>query len=40
MKLAAVPGWEKMVFDRAIQVGLDAHEAGKVVGNILRYGGA
>lgn len=40
MKLAAVPGWEKLVFDRAIQVGLDAHEAGKVVGNILRYGGA
>jgi hypothetical protein len=37
MKLAQVPGWEKLVFDRATDLGLDTVEANKLVSNVTRY---
>jgi len=37
MKLAQLPGWEKHLFDRATQVGLDTDEANKLVKNVQRY---
>jgi len=38
MKIAQVPQWEKQVYDRATDVGLDDEEATKLVTNIRRYG--
>jgi hypothetical protein len=38
MKMAQVPGWEKQVYDRAIQLGLDDEEASKLVLNVRKYG--
>lgn len=37
MKLAQTPGWEKHLFDRATQVGLDTDEANKLVSNVRKY---
>lgn len=39
LKLAQVPSWEKLLFDRAMQVGLDSDEANKLVANVRKYGG-
>jgi hypothetical protein len=35
---AQVPGWEKQVYDRAVEVGLTDEEATKIVANVRRYG--
>lgn len=37
MCLARVPGWEQLVHDRALAVGLDVDEADKLVSNIGKY---
>lgn len=37
MKTAGVPGWEELVEQRALQVGLDATEADQLLRNIQRY---
>jgi hypothetical protein len=37
MKLAQIPGWEKHLFDRATDVGLDTAEANKLVANVQKY---
>lgn len=38
MKIAQIPGWEKQVYDRAIELGLDDLEAEKLIKNVRRYG--
>jgi len=38
MKVAGILGWEEQVYDRAVQLGLDDAEAGKLVKNIEKYG--
>lgn len=38
MKVAGILGWEKQVYDRAVEVGLADHEAEKLVKNVERYG--
>ena len=37
MATAQVPDWETLVFDRAVEVGLDNNEAHKLVDNIGKY---
>jgi hypothetical protein len=37
MKAAQVPGWEKLIFDQAVLVGLDVAEANKIVANVKKY---
>ena len=37
MKLALVPKWEKHLFDRATELGLDSVEANKLVANVRKY---
>lgn len=37
MFLGQVPGWKKLVHDRALALGLDIDEADKLIGNIERY---
>jgi hypothetical protein len=37
LKLAQVPGWEKLLHDRATDVGLDKGEADKLVANVQKY---
>ena len=39
LKAAQVPDWEDRLQDRALQVGLGADEATKLVNNVRRYGG-
>ena len=38
MKAAGVPGWETLISDRALVLGLDTDEATKLVRNIQKYG--
>ena len=38
MKLAEIPGWEKQIYDRATELGLDDAEATKLVVNVRKYG--
>lgn len=38
MATAGIQGWEKQIYDRAIQLGLPDAEATKLVGNIRKYG--
>ena len=35
--LAQVPGWSKLVHDRAMDLGLDIDEADKLINNIKKY---
>lgn len=37
MLLAGVPNWDDLVWQRALQVGLDKDEAHKLVGNVKKY---
>ena len=39
MQQAGVPGWDVLLRDRAIAVGLDTAEAAKLLRNIVKYGG-
>jgi hypothetical protein len=38
MKVAGIVGWAEQVHDRAVELGLDADEADKLIKNIERYG--
>lgn len=38
MKLAGIVNWEQAVYSRALAVGLDQAEAGKLVANVQKYG--
>jgi len=38
LMLADVPGWETLLNDRALQVGLDSDEVAKLIRNVTKYG--